>query len=573
MSGSGYTYVATNKVCQDSSFAEAPLLTSTGPAWHHTNVNDCKMECDYTDSCVAFAWWDNSECRTYTECDTQGGTETNNLVFTKNAYVIPSSNTYVGAKATGSVVELETEFMDVTKQYVACYKGDVGASWKDTGIRFTVSKLHTIRYNQLETPLDQFKLDFTTGRAKVGNPVCVSIGANPEPACGANSDEHCALGSVCDPDWNDSLGQRFGTTDVDGKALIAENRNGGCGTNNGTVMGQCASSLGSVTYVCLSVASPTADCDNNGDGVFSDTCASPDHISCSANSECQSHDLASQCVAFAGASKCMLGDALLVAYSQCAPDTADNGGCGANGKCSIMHSETVYNHVKKNILPQPGTGATTSLLVFDNSLRDSMAGSNIVLLASDGNSGRPCLLAQASVSSALVVAGDGTVNLPGDTYSSDIEYTICYDGTGVGVGSQSTHGTQWFDTFIRLRFSEVASVTHHRAVHTTQGHVANSDAFGLTYSGKVEQSPTTYIALTEETQNSFDPCSAPVGTSSLSTGAQLAASEQAIFDTTTLDTTKNFAVCYGATSTTMADSGIRVTVATMNKLGYNWGQY
>jgi len=533
------------------------------------------MECDYTDSCVAFAWWADSECRTYTECDTQGGTETNNLVFTKDSSALPSFNTYVGAKATGSVVELETEFMDVTKQYVACYKGDVGASWKDTGIRFTVSKLHTIRYNQAETPLDQFKLDFTTGRAKVGNPVCVSIGANPEPVCGANSDEHCALGSICDPDWNDRLGQRFGTTDIDGIALVAENRNGGCGTNNGTVMGQCASSVGAVTYVCLSTATPAAACDNNGDGLFSEMCASPEHITCSTNSDCESHDLASRCVTFTDASKCMLDDALLVAYSQCAPDTVDNGGCGAAGKCSIMHSPTVYNHVKKNILPQPGTGLATDLLVFDNSLRESMGSSRVLLLASDGNNGRPCLLAQANVADALSVGLLGQVSIIGDSYSPDIEYTICYDGKGVGVGSHTTHGEQWFDTFIRLRFSEVASVTHHGAVHTMQGHLSNSDAFGLTYSGKVEQSPTTYIALTEETQNSFDPCSAPVGTSSLSSGPKLANTTlvQALFDTTTLDTTKNFAVCYGATSTTMADSGIRVTVATMNKLGYNWYQY
>jgi len=148
---------------------------------------------------------------------------------------------------------------------------------------------------------------------------------------------------------------------------------------------------------------------------------------------------------------------------------------------------------------------------------------------------------------------------------------VCYNGTGVGLGSLDTYGTQWFDSFIRLRFSEISSVTHHGAEHTTQGHVPNSNHFGLTYTGKL--AGANYVALTEDTQNSYQPCSAPVSDTSLSTGAVLAVVKMAIFDTTSLNTRKNFAVCYGADSSSMYDSGIRVTVATMNGLRYNFDQY
>jgi hypothetical protein len=576
---SGYDASGQYEQCQNQ-----VVLWTSSANWQRLNggsvvsatLEDCRNECDYAQGCVAFMYDDAATtCSLYSVCDTPTAAGvTTTLLFVKQNIVPPSTTTYVGAKANSNVVELETEFMDTTKQYVACFKEDFGALWTDTGIRFTVSKLHTLSYNSQETPLEQFRLDFTTSRAKVGQPTCLSIGASPESICGPNADELCQLGSICDPD----RGQRFSTyfvTNSDGVATIEENRNGGCGMLNGTVMGQCASALGPVKYVCLGPATSAFP---------------PEAITCSSNSECQAHDPASQCeasgalrnafgqVVTPGTGTCMLNDEALVRYTECDPDAASNSatGCGTDGKCVLKHSATVYNHVNKNILPLPLSGETTSVILFDSDLRDGLSAneiSSVVLLESGGNHGRPCLLAEASSTSRISVAADGKIEIPRDSYQFSTEYTVCYNGTGVGFGSHSTHGVQWFDSFIRLKFSEITSVTHHGAVHTVQGHVANTDAFGLTVNGWLADAK--YIALTEETQNSFGPCSPSSPASSAnSTGIQQLDNNQSVFDTTTLNTRKNYAVCYyDSPNAGGTDSGIRVTVGTMNSLGYNWGQY
>jgi len=122
----------------------------------------------------------------------------------------------------------------------------------------------------------------------------------------------------------------------------------------------------------------------------------------------------------------------------------------------------------------------------------------------------------------------------------------------------------------------VASISTHGLHHYTQGHIANTAKLGITYRGILTAG--SYLSLVAEQENTaYEPCknsaaaavAAHTDTSSNSGPVSASAGSKTVeFDTTVLDHTKNFAVCYGD-GTTFYDSGIRVTVALIQKLTYN----
>jgi hypothetical protein len=573
----------------------------------------------------------------------------------------PTPLKYVGAKGANNVVELTTAHLDPTKQYAACYKDTSSATWSNSGMRFTISKLHSIRYNAGQTPANNFRSDITTSRGKIGVSRCTAVNtATRENTCGDNLNEQCAVGSVCDPD--------LAPVDLDKNGIIEvdELRNGGCGSlqSGSAAAGMCTSGLGAQHYVCQVATSPESACDSDYDGVFSEPCNEPEHVSCSTDPDCEAYNPDSHCRIFGSSQQCMIGNQALLKYARCNPDGANNGGCGATaGRCVLMHTPTVYNSPRMNVLPQPGDASSITLAALSHDLND--ARNDIVLMDSSANSGEPCLSISSestfqigaggnyyaalprraategtelgaflgsdlvtcsaecdadtscnsfsfsaasgnchtktevhTASSTMLAAGvqdDWTtyyptgdaiedVSLFTDAYNSALtsaatEYTVCYNGTGVGYGVDATTGSQWYDTFIRVKFSEIASVTHHLVAHSKQGHIPAAANFGLTYSGKLVG--PAQIVLISEVLNSGSPCSIASADYAIALNQGLAtmvgvesANQQVIFATDGLDVGTNYAVCYGTTSiSSYADSGVRVTVSTIQDLEYNIEQY
>lgn len=206
---------------------------------------------------------------------------------------------------------------------------------------------------------------------------------------------------------------------------------------------------------------------------------------------------------------------------------------------------------------------------------------NLVLVENSANYGEPCLMASANASSSFSVnASSGMVTLSTDSIDSSsgsapISYTICYNGSGVGVG---VTGTRWYNSFIQVSISQITSVGHHNLLHYTQGHTASSDAVGMRYHGSL--AVNAILSLVDEELSCNTAASSISQTypgmshaTGQTSGLQTAAGKQVTFNTRYLDVHKNYAVCYGTDSNVMYDSGIRLTVSTVSRLEYNYDQY
>jgi len=258
---------------------------------------------------------------------------------------------------------------------------------------------------------------------------------------------------------------------------------------------------------------------------------------------------------------------------------------------------SVYDHTYMHKIPTLGSGSLALSYIGD------LAASLYVALVSTSlNSGDPCALASAAggVAAATrsgVVQADGskafaftsTVLQGLDATST---YTICYAETLAASGTTDAAYSGmghipdgWRDSYIRFTISRVEFIESHQVQHRTQGHIANLGSYDLTYGGQLGSDPgdVVYIALVDETSNSNDACAtATQVASNLHSGPVQAntATQTAILDTTALDTTANYAVCYAeGTDATVAsnasawqDSGIRVTISALTRITYNNAQ-
>jgi hypothetical protein len=247
-----------------------------------------------------------------------------------------------------------------------------------------------------------------------------------------------------------------------------------------------------------------------------------------------------------------------------------------------------YQHTFIHKIPQI---ATSNLQL--SYIGDLPASKYISLVSISQNNGDPCAVAAVAGGNANdtktgVSTADGNKLF---TFSSASlhalnaaqAFTICYADTAgaPGVVNPAYSGvghmpSGWRDSYIRFTISKIDYVTSHQAQHRTQGHIANLPAYGLTYAGTLGNGK--YLSLVDETLASSNPC----GTSSIAAKASAtdssgpkqatSGSKQVVFDTSGLDTGKNFAICYSESGTIASpwfDSGIRVTISALTTITYN----
>jgi len=184
---------------------------------------------------------------------------------------------------------------------------------------------------------------------------------------------------------------------------------------------------------------------------------------------------------------------------------------------------------------------------------------------------------------ALAITAGGTAKSYALCYAEAPNSVTSVSGLTTYLGADQTYSGMgklpvgWRDSFIRFEISPIESVKSHLIDHYTQGHLANNAALGLTTVGTLASG--SWIWLRDETEGSNAPCSGTNPTTSSATvtvPAQTSSSKQASIDTTGLDTTANFAVCFAEDSSGSAgsarDSGIRVTISKITKITYNFEQ-
>ena len=154
---------------------------------------------------------------------------------------------------------------------------------------------------------------------------------------------------------------------------------------------------------------------------------------------------------------------------------------------------------------------------------------------------------------------------------------------------------------IRLKVSKVEFITVNSITHKTSGQIANHASLVLTYSGTLASNK--WLSLVDSTLESNDPCSRGLQSAtspadsmhssplrapssgylvtinivhqyqySLSSSCTHLFPPQVTLDSTPLDTTKSFAVCYaevsGSHTDAWSDSGVRFTVSKVSSVVY-----
>jgi hypothetical protein len=156
-------------------------------------------------------------------------------------------------------------------------------------------------------------------------------------------------------------------------------------------------------------------------------------------------------------------------------------------------------------------------------------------------------------------------------------YAMCYAETD-GGNSDST----WRDSYLRFTLSKIDSISHHGAVHRTQGHIANAEKTAISYTGSLaagskisfvdEKITSTYNGATYQTPCMSAAVAAAAGDNVHSGPVTAGAGTKTVLlDTRALNHQKNFAMCY-YDGGRWHDSGVRVTLSAMTTLTYNEDQ-
>jgi hypothetical protein len=201
----------------------------------------------------------------------------------------------------------------------------------------------------------------------------------------------------------------------------------------------------------------------------------------------------------------------------------------------------------------------------------------VSLIDSTLNGGNPCVkgaVAAAgddSLHSGAVQAAIGTkeVTIPQSTLLDETKtFAICYaeyDG--------STTDSTWSDSYIRIMVSQIESIVSSSVTHDTDGNIGSSRTLQLEYTGSF--APNQWIALLDDTFNSFEPCGSALlaitPLEGVSTGRLQALGRFITADSTQFASDIVLAVCYSAhgdLSSTWLDSGIRLTTPMVLQVLY-----
>ena len=158
-------------------------------------------------------------------------------------------------------------------------------------------------------------------------------------------------------------------------------------------------------------------------------------------------------------------------------------------------------------------------------------------------------------------------------------FTWCYTH-----GDGSASDIHWRDSYIRVRSNKLVTLTCAFTTHITSGTLGDSNNMACIYAGSILSS--AWVALVEASTNSNQPCdteaayapdtlhsgsirAAASGHVPSITGAPIDATTRTVhIDTSSLDTTAMFAVCYTETNASWSDSGIRLRVSKISQLTY-----
>jgi hypothetical protein len=241
-----------------------------------------------------------------------------------------------------------------------------------------------------------------------------------------------------------------------------------------------------------------------------------------------------------------------------------------------------------------------SVISIVNINRDSTNLGNPCINPATASTGITAGVAQATRSKPMSfdAAGNMEITLDQSTQALDPTesetYTVCY-----AKGGGATSDITWRDSYIRFKVSEISSLITMGVTHTTTGQIPNvvpittgidgNAAAGVRYTYDGSLATGKHISFVDATLNNGLPCSDASSSGSSASGALSAwgskethsGSHTAVastsyvqtLDTTYMDTSKTFALCYasgtGDTSdTSWKDSGIRVTLPKIYGMQY-----
>jgi hypothetical protein len=311
---------------------------------------------------------------------------------------------------------------------------------------------------------------------------------------------------------------------------------------------------------------------------------------------------------------------LTAARSRIAPPNGDDYfNDQADGYALLNPYEDIRTTTAKHTIPQAHSGNLQ--LSYRGTL---MSAAHVAVVKVTDNYGDPCVLG------SLVTNGPNShrtsvANASSKSWSfssSDIQglsqgdtFTLCYDPRSAPLGGSaddpydqnaryggSGYRTDlngpgewkqglgvpvegWRDSYIRFTISVIATVESHGMIHRTQGLIASSTQYTLSFTGTI--STSARISLVKEDANSYYPCAATNGHQPGAAGSENLVAQQAetyvlgaatgkvsiSVDTLGLDRESNYAVCfYSSITTQWKDSGIRVWTSRVMNIGYNHEQ-
>jgi hypothetical protein len=509
---------------------------------------------------------------------------------------------------TSGFTEIMTDGLDTSLNYQLCYTTDSN-NWYSTGITLKISKLITLRDNVLQLPLlkpttaaagsvfsevSKFKRDLTSSRAKIGRTSCLVIGTSPADVCDKDDDgifeDTCEFGALCDPSNPDNggCGSGFGVcasglvtkAHTPAGAVVSASWATSVYNTGAATEGSNASSyqlhhhkLRQVKqFKCATVSvGATSTCDVDHDGVYAETCVQhalcdPDNTNLVANPN-YGCGTSGTCV---GELELEYLGSLQSQRKIAIVDTRLNQG----DPCVEQTLASQISHVCATVDQDESTtcDSDNDAVFDDHCVPGAYCKSGTALNGGCGTSGS-CVPGTSNLNTWKPLRQTGELTSTAAsrfTILSDIvskldtskKYTVCYNSDGSGWQSG------WQDSYIRLSMSKVEYIRTHQITHRVQGHIARAKSLAVQYGGTLETHK--WLSLVDEaTALTFD---APVCTDAAAepTAKQaMAGTRSVILDTSGLDSTKNYAVCYSEDGASFEDSGIRVTVSLVEKLTYN----
>jgi len=445
----------------------------------------------------------------------------------------------------GKVITLpQSTLLDATKTYTVCYaevNGFTSDAWFDSYIRFKISKVSRIQHN----------VGVWTGSPAIGGEMIthVTMGQLPNVYSGATGHTFTYGGALATGKSISLVDDLLGQETIFGMNYYNPCRKGGDAAHvkdsrhsGPLTAGASDRDINSLDSTVLDTSLTYALCFTEGDG---------------------------------SVSAAWIDSGIRFTFPKVIAATLASGHSGIRSRdmTSIFYPSNTLpqtTNVKFNYVGDLGTDKFIS--VVDASL----GGSNPCVDGSEATA------AANSQHSGILSAAVGTseVTLPqlstASQLSKTVTFAVCYSETGDATG--------WFDSYIRIKPTLVSYIQVDGIKISTSGaipSVQGTSTYKISYGGTLANNK--WISLVDESTNVNQPCekghaSVNTGVETQRTGPQQALSAKIIrtFDTSILDTSKTFAVCYSEVSglgsdSTWGDSGIRLTVTKVWNMIYSSG--